>query len=118
MKACGNGPSMQIAFTLPMLNFRPKVNQNAVHRTAEQPTFFPARLKLHRERGSRLAPFDPSATSPSNNDPHAARAMPRAGFGDHAKAKGNDPSPWGELRPSRGTARDAGPRRSATADHI
>jgi hypothetical protein len=22
---------MQIAFTLPMLNFRPKVNQNAVH---------------------------------------------------------------------------------------
>jgi len=42
---------MQIAFTLPMLNFRPKVNQNAVHRAADQQTFFPARLKLDRERG-------------------------------------------------------------------
>jgi hypothetical protein len=30
---------MQIAFTLPMLNFHPKVNQNAVHRAADQPTF-------------------------------------------------------------------------------
>jgi hypothetical protein len=39
---------MQIAFTLPMLNFRPKVNQNAVHRAADQPTVFPARPKSGR----------------------------------------------------------------------
>jgi hypothetical protein len=44
---------MQIAFTLPMLNFRAKINQNAVHRVADQPTFFPARPKLDRERGPR-----------------------------------------------------------------
>jgi hypothetical protein len=42
---------MQIAFTLPMLNFRPKVNQNAVHRAADQRTVFPARLKLDCDRG-------------------------------------------------------------------
>jgi hypothetical protein len=35
-----------------MLNFRLKVNQNAVHRAADQPTPSPARLKLRRERGS------------------------------------------------------------------
>jgi hypothetical protein len=41
---------MQIAFTLPMLNFRLKVNQNAEHRAADEPTFLPARMKLRRER--------------------------------------------------------------------
>ena len=39
---------MQIAFTLPMLNFRPKVNQNAARRAAGQRTVFPVRLKLHQ----------------------------------------------------------------------
>jgi hypothetical protein len=62
---------MQIAFTLPMLNFRPKVNQNAVHRAADQPTFFPARLKLDRERGpaerrSGRPPSQPSTITPSH----------------------------------------------------
>jgi hypothetical protein len=28
---------MQIAFTLPMLNFRPKINQKRCHRAADQP---------------------------------------------------------------------------------
>jgi hypothetical protein len=44
---------MQIAFTLPMLNFRPKINQNAVPPRRRPTNLFPAGPKLRRERGSR-----------------------------------------------------------------
>jgi hypothetical protein len=45
---------MQIAFTLPMLNFRPKVNQNAVHRAADQRTVFPGARSRDEHNASPL----------------------------------------------------------------
>ena len=101
---------MQIAFTLPMLNFRPKVNQNAVHRAADQPTFFPARLKLDRER------------SPLSDVRHARHHKPWTITPSH---RIGSRGPWRrrEAAPVRGDEagailgkrREGGSRRSATS---